>query len=172
MDSCVPSLSPNTTYLISLPEFNLPLIGSLTWFTPPGPYKATTRRGEGINLWTTYILFKPHNGGFTRMRDQLNAEATSETAQTWKTTHTRHTLSSFQQGEYEMMIMAAKWYSGTFVDLKFPDICLTGEEKPRKNLTQETCTARGSNWGQLRDRRACYRVFHSDITTYRRQNCI
>ena len=32
------------------------------------------------------------------------------------------------------------------------DICLTGEEKPRKNLTQETCPDRGSNPGPLRDR--------------------
>ena len=40
--------------------------------------------------------------------------------------------------------------------LKFPDICLTGEEKPRKNLTHETCPGRGSNPGPLRDRRACY----------------
>ena len=31
--------------------------------------------------------------------------------------------------------------------LKLPDICLTGEEKPRKNLTQETCPDRGSNPG-------------------------
>ena len=36
--------------------------------------------------------------------------------------------------------------------LKLPDICLTGEEKPRKNLTQETCPDRGSNPGPLRDR--------------------
>ena len=28
---------------------------------------------------------------------------------------------------------------GDFGDLKLPDVCLTGEEKPRKNLTQETC---------------------------------
>ena len=28
--------------------------------------------------------------------------------------------------------------------LKLPNICLTGEEKPRKNLTQETCPDRGS----------------------------
>ena len=33
--------------------------------------------------------------------------------------------------------------------LKLPDICLTGEEKPRKNLTQETCPDRGSNPGPL-----------------------
>ena len=45
--------------------------------------------------------------------------------------------------------------------LKLPDICLTGEEKPRKNLTQETCPDRGSNPDPLRDRRACYHLSHS-----------
>ena len=30
--------------------------------------------------------------------------------------------------------------------LKLPDICLTGEEKPRKNLMQETCPDRELNW--------------------------
>ena len=34
---------------------------------------------------------------------------------------------------------------GDLVGLKLADICLTGEEKPRKNLTQETCPDRGSN---------------------------
>ena len=47
------------------------------------------------------------------------------------------------------------------VGLKLPDIRLTGEEKPRKNLTQETCPYRGSNPGPLRDKRACYHLFHS-----------
>ena len=40
-----------------------------------------------------------------------------------------------------------------FGDLGGPeasDICLTGEEKPRKNLTQETCPHRGSNPGPLK----------------------
>ena len=53
-----------------------------------------------------------------------------------------------------MMIMAARSYSGIFWRLKFPGNCLTGEENPRKNLTQETCTDRGSNPGPLRDRHA------------------
>ena len=44
---------------------------------------------------------------------------------------------------------------------KLPDICLTGEEKPRKNLTQETCPDRGSNPGPLRDRRAYYHLVYS-----------
>ena len=50
---------------------------------------------------------------------------------------------------------------GDLGGLKFPDICLTDEEKLRKNLTQETCPDRGSNPGPLRDKRACYHLLHS-----------
>ena len=50
---------------------------------------------------------------------------------------------------------------GDLEALKLPDICLTGEEKPQKNLTQETCPDRGSNPGPLHDRRACCRLVHS-----------
>ena len=49
---------------------------------------------------------------------------------------------------------------GDLGGLKLLDICLTGEEKPRKNLTQETCPDRGSNPDPLRDRRACYHLAH------------
>ena len=50
---------------------------------------------------------------------------------------------------------------GGLAGLKRPDICLTGEEKPRKNLTQKTYPDRQSNPDPLRDRRACYRLTHS-----------
>ena len=50
---------------------------------------------------------------------------------------------------------------GDLVDLKLPDICLIGEEKPRKNLTQETCPDQESNPGPLHDRHACYHLAHS-----------
>ena len=50
---------------------------------------------------------------------------------------------------------------GDLVGLKLPGIRLTGEEKPRKNLTQETRPDRGSNPDPLRDKRACYHLFHS-----------
>ena len=50
---------------------------------------------------------------------------------------------------------------GDLGGLKLPDICLTGEEKPRKNLTQETFPNWGSNLGPLHDRRACYHLAHS-----------
>ena len=43
---------------------------------------------------------------------------------------------------------------GDLVGLKLPDICLTGEEKPRKNLTHETCRDQGSNPGPQRGRYA------------------
>ena len=50
---------------------------------------------------------------------------------------------------------------GDLGGLKLPDICLTGEEKPQKNLTQETSDDRGSNPGPLRDRQACCCLAHS-----------
>ena len=49
--------------------------------------------------------------------------------------------------------MLAKWYLGKHGGLNLPDIYLTGEENPRKNLTQEICPDRGSKPGPLRDRR-------------------
>ena len=54
---------------------------------------------------------------------------------------------------------------GDLGGLKLPNICLTGEEKPRKNLTQETCPDWGSNPGPLHDRCACYRLAHSGHTS-------
>ena len=50
---------------------------------------------------------------------------------------------------------------GDLVGLKLPDIRLTGEEKPRKNLIQETCPNRNSNPGPLLGKRACYHLLHS-----------
>ena len=144
--------------LISLSKFNLPLIGTFTWPTPPGPYRATTCRGEGIKLWITYILFWPHMEGLL-VSAQCRCHLRDNTKMK-DNTHQAHTQTS-QQGECGMMITTAKWFSGTVGGLKFPDICLTGEEKPRKNLTQETCPDRGSNPGPLLDRRACYHLLHS-----------
>ena len=145
----------------SLSKFNLPLTETFTWAMPPGPYKATTCRRRGLNYGTqTYFFDNTRTWRASPMSDQPYSGATSETAQTRKTIHTKHTLSS-QQGEYGMMITTAKWYSGTLGGLKFPDICLIDEEKPRKNLSQETCPDRGSNPGPLRDKRACYHLLHS-----------
>ena len=50
---------------------------------------------------------------------------------------------------------------GDLVGLKFPDICLTGEEKPRKTLTQKTCPDRDRTQARCVDKRACYHLLHS-----------
>ena len=68
---------------------------------------------------------------------------------------------SFQQGEYERMIMTAKWYSGTWWDYSIQTFILQVRKKPHKNLTQGTCPDQGSNPGPQRDRRACYRSIHN-----------
>ena len=45
--------------------------------------------------------------------------------------------------------------------LKLPDISLTGEEKPWKNLTQETSPDQESNQRPLHGKHACYHLPHS-----------
>ena len=82
--------------------------------------------------------------GLPRMSDQLNSGASSETTQTWKTIRTNHTPINSKRriwkDDYDGQMIF-----GNLVDLKLPDICLTGEEtppSPKKNLTQETCPDR------------------------------
>ena len=58
------------------------------------------------------------------------------------------------------MIYDGHMITGDECGLKLPDIRLTGEAKPRKNLTQETCPDRGSNPGPLRDKSACYHFLY------------
>ena len=62
---------------------------------PPGPYRATTCRGRELN-YGSHTYFFDHTRTWRaspRMSDQPNAGATSETAQIWKTRHTKHTPS-------------------------------------------------------------------------------
>ena len=61
---------------------------------------------------------------------------------------------------------------GDLGGLKLPDVRLTGEEKPQKNLTQETCPDRGSNPDLLRDKRGCYHLFHSSGLERKLDVCI
>ena len=59
-----------------------------------------------------------------------------------------------------MMIMMAKWYSGTLGPKVSQHLSYRWGKTPI-NLTQETCPNRGSNLGTLHDRRACCRLAHS-----------
>ena len=150
------------SHLISLPKFNLPLIGSFTWLMPPGSYRAMTCWGRELNCGSqTYFFY--HTRTWRASPDEWSAQCRGHLRDSTNMNDNRHQphTHSYQQGGYGMMITAAKWYSGTLWGLKFPDICLTGEEKPRKNLTQETCPDRGSNPDPLRDKRTCYHLLHS-----------
>ena len=58
------------------------------------PYRATTWRERELTLDHIHTFLTTQGyGGPPRMSDQPNAGATSETAQTGKTIHTKHTLS-------------------------------------------------------------------------------
>ena len=64
-----------------------------------------------------------------------------------------------------MMIMMAKWYSGTWGPKASWHLSYRWGKTP-KNLTQETCPDWGSNPGPLCDRRTCH-LAHSSGLTYR-----
>ena len=149
------------SHLISLSKFNLLLIGTFTWPTPAGTYRATTCRGRELN-YGSYTLFWPHKdmeglpwwviSPMPGPPPRQHKHERQDTPSTHSVIRTRRIWNDDDDGQ---MIF------GNLGGLKFPDICLTGEEKPRKNLTQETCPDRGSNPGPLRDKRACYLLLHS-----------
>ena len=128
---------------------------------PPRPYRATTCRGRELNFGShTYFLTTQGYGVPPQMRDQLNTGATSETAQTWKTIHTRHTF--IYSNEANM-----KWWLWQPNDIQGPcgpkvswHLSYRWGKIP-KYLTHITCPDRGSNPGPLHDRHACYHLFHS-----------
>ena len=164
----------NNTSNFSLSKFNLPLIGTFMWPTPPGPYRATTCRGrELICGWHTY--FFDHTRTWRASPDEWSAQCRGHLRDSTNMkdyTHQAHTQSS-QQGEYGMMITTAKWYSGTLGAKSFLTFVWQTRKNPKKNLTQETCPDRGSNPGPLHDKRACYHLLHSGrrIFCMKMHNC-
>ena len=142
---------------ISLSKFNLPLIGTFTWPTPPGPYRATTCRGRELN-YGSHTYFFDHTRTCRASPDELSAQCRGylrdNTNMTDDTQPFFVTRRRWKNDDGQMIF-------GDLGGLKFPDICLTGEEKPRKNLTQETCPDRRSHPGPLRDKRVCYHLLHS-----------
>ena len=107
----------------------------------PSRGRFTEPRPVGGGNWTlnhihTFLSTQGH-GGSPRMSDLLNAGSHLRDSTNMKDdTHQAHTH-TFQQGEYEMVIMAAKWYSGTFMGLTFSDICLSGEENSEKTSSRK-----------------------------------
>ena len=97
----------------SVSKFNLPLIGTFTWPTPPGPYRAMTYRGRELNYGSHTYLFD-HTRTWRPSPDEWSAQCRGhlrDSTNMKDNTHQAHSQSS-QQGEYGMMT-TAKWYSGT-----------------------------------------------------------
>ena len=138
-------------YLISLPKFILPLIGTLTWPTPPGPYRVTTCRGRGLN-YGSHTYFFDHRRTWRASPDEWSAQCWGhlrDSTNMKDSTHQAHTQST-QQGEYEMMITTAKWYSGTLgPKVSWHLSYRWGKTSPRKPVPTGDRT------------RACYHLLHS-----------
>ena len=152
--SCILLIFLQSSHLISLSKFNHPLIGTFTW--------PTTYRGRELN-YGSHTYFFDHTRTWRTSPDEWSAQCRG---------HLRHSTNmkdNTPQAHTQVIPTRRMWNDdddgqmifGDLGGVKFPDICLTGEEKPRKNLTQETCPDRGSNPGPLRDKRACYHLLYS-----------
>ena len=130
---------------------------------PPVPYRVTPCHGRGLNYGSQTYFFWPHKdieglpgwviSSMPGPPPRQHKHERQYTPSTNSFVPTRRIWNDDYDGQ---MIF------GDLEALKFPDICLTGEEKPRKkNFTQETCPDRESDPGPLRDKRACYHLLHS-----------
>ena len=136
---------------ISPPEFNLPLVGSFTWLTPPGPYRGTTCR-EGIKFWIIYILFWPHQDmedlpgwGISLMPGPPPRQHK----------HERRYTPGIHSNKANM-----KWWLWRPNDIRGPCGPKFSWHFPPKKPHPRNLSRQGSNPGPLCDRRACYCLFH------------
>ena len=132
------------------------------WLTPPGPYKATTCREKELTLDHIQFLWPHKDMEGLPGRGLISLPvATSVRIQTWNTKHNIH--ASIHSNKTNM-----KWWLWRPNDIqglcwpKATSHLSYGWGKTPKNVTQENCPDRGSNPGSLRDRSACYHLFHSD----------
>ena len=130
-------LSYNNNIIISLPEFNLPLIGSFTWLTPPRPYRAKICRGRELNFGSHTLFWQHENMDgipgwvISSMMGPLPGQHKHERRYT-PGTHSFIPTKRIWNNDYGNQMII-----GDLVGLKFSDICLTGEEKPHPgNLYQ------------------------------------
>ena len=88
--------------LISLSKFNLPLIGTFTWPTPPGPYRATTCWGRELN-YGSHTYFFDHTRTWRASPDEWSVQCRGHLRDStnMKDKHTKHTLSQTNKANME-----------------------------------------------------------------------
>ena len=120
------------------------------WLTTPGPYRATICRER--ELTPDHIhTFWPHKdmpGPPPRQQEHERRYTPS--------THPFILTRRVWKDDYEVQMIF-----GDLVGLKRPDICLTGEEKPRKKTSLRKPVATGDRTRAPAWQGACYRLFHS-----------
>ena len=112
---------------ISLSKFNLPLIGTFTWTTPPRPYRATTCRGRELNYGSQTYFFD-HTRTWRASLDEWSAQCQGHLQDSTNMKDSTHSVIPTRRiwnGDYDDQMIF-----GDLGGLKFPDICLTGEENP------------------------------------------
>ena len=124
----------------------LSLTSPFTWHTPPGPYRATTCQ-EGIKLRITDILFWP-NKGMEGLPGWVSSPMPGPPPRQHKherqytpSTHSIIPTRRIWNDDDGQMIF------GDLEGLKFPDICLTGEEKHRKKTSPRKPVPTGDRTG-------------------------
>ena len=111
-------------------KFNLSLIGSFTW--PMPPYRATICRGRELNC-DHRILFWPHKDMESLPGWVISAMPGPPPRQhKYERHYTPSTHPFIPTRRIWNNDYGGQMIFGDLVGLKFPDICLTGEEKPRK----------------------------------------
>ena len=108
-----------------LPVFNLPLIGSFTVLTPPGPCRATICRARELISGSHKDMESLPGWEISSMPGPPPRQHKYERRYTQGTHSVIQTRQIWNDYGGQMIF-------GDLVGLKFRDICLTGEEKPRK----------------------------------------
>ena len=117
-------------HLISLSKLNLPLLGTFTWPTPPGPYRATTCRGRELK-YGEHRYFFDHTRTWRTSPDEWSAQCPHPTQhkhqRNYTSTHsvipTRLIWNDDDDGQ---MIL------GDLGGLKFPDMSYRWGKTPKK----------------------------------------
>ena len=115
---------------------------------PTGPYRVTTCRERELTLDHIHnFLTTQGHGGSPRMRDHLNAGATSETRQTWKPIHTIKAPIHSNKADMKEWLWRPNDVWGP-CGPKVPDISLTGEENPEKSSPRKLVQTGDQTWWQ------------------------
>ena len=151
-----------TSNYSSHPSLTSPLKVHLRDSRRPGTCRAMTCRGREL-ISGSHTYFLDPTSTWNTSPDEWSAQCWGhlrDSTNMKKDTHQAHTQ-SFQTRRIWNDVYDGQMMFGDHVGLNFPEICLTIEEKPRTNLTQETSPDRGSNPDPLHDRRECCPWFHS-----------